>query len=163
MQMPEFENSLPMILSRTLDAVMPPYRELFRRFDLTEQQWRVLRVLWSNDRVTSAQLAEQTILLQPSLVGILDRLEKKQLISRSRSAIDRRVVYVAASPEGRELQEQVLPEVELIHQRLQAAVSENEWKSMQATLEKISAKMVEDESHQLVSDNTHKKLKIEAI
>ena len=37
-----FDQSLPMILHRTLDAVMPDYRELFARYNLTEQQWRVL-------------------------------------------------------------------------------------------------------------------------
>lgn len=133
-----------MILNRALDSVMPPYRELFRRFGLTEQQWRVLRVLWSSRKVTSAEISERTLLLQPSLVGILDRLEKKQLISRSRSAIDRRVVYIAASRKGRELQEQVLPEVGRIHQRLRGSVSWQEWRSMQATLEKISAVMDSD-------------------
>jgi len=139
-----FDDSLPMILHRALDAAMPPYRELFKRFDLTEQQWRVLRVLWSSERVTSAELAERTLLLQPSLVGIIDRLEKKELVSRIRSVTDRRVVYVVASSKGRALQEKVLPEVELIHARLRRAVSETQWAAMQDTLDQISTTMKTD-------------------
>jgi len=49
--MPHFHQTLPMMLNLTLDAVMPLYRELFARYDLTEQQWRILRVLWTNDDI----------------------------------------------------------------------------------------------------------------
>ena len=72
-----FDRSLPMILNRALDAIMPPYRDLFSRYDLTEQQWRVLRVVWSSDKYKSVDLASHTLLATASLVGILDRLEKK--------------------------------------------------------------------------------------
>jgi len=136
--MASFENTLPMMLHRTLDAVMPQYRELFKRFDLTEQQWRVLRVLWSSDRVSSADLAERTLLLQPSLVGIIDRLERKDLVTRVRSVDDRRVVYIVATAKSRALQDKVIPETERIHEQLQAAVSKEEWAAMEATIAKIT-------------------------
>ena len=42
--MPNFSDTPPMILNTTLDAVMPVDRELFARFGVTEQQWRVLWV-----------------------------------------------------------------------------------------------------------------------
>jgi DNA-binding MarR family transcriptional regulator len=47
--MEEFSRSLPMLLYRTLDAVMPRFRRIFNEFGLTEQQWRVLRVLWQHE------------------------------------------------------------------------------------------------------------------
>jgi homoprotocatechuate degradation regulator HpaR len=141
--MSDFDNSLPMILHRTLDAIMPPYRELFARHDLTEQQWRIMRVLWSEGKVTSVELSQRTLLAPASLVGILDRLEKKGLISRVRSTTDRRAVHVLASPEGRELAEVVIPEVQAIQARIRACVSDAEWQSMQATLAKISQRVDE--------------------
>ena len=58
--MDSFDRSLPMTLNRALDAVMPPYRELFSRYGLTEQQWRILRVLWTNDEITSVDLSNNT-------------------------------------------------------------------------------------------------------
>ena len=47
----EFSRSLPMMLIRALDAVMPRFRDIFKEFGLTEQQWRVLRVLWEQDEI----------------------------------------------------------------------------------------------------------------
>ncbi len=133
-----FDQSLPMILHRALDATMPDYRELFARFNLTEQQWRVLRVLWSAKKVTSADLSSRTLLPAPSLVGILDRLEKKGLVNRVRSVKDRRSVFVIATAEGRALEAQVTPLVTEIDQRLRASVSAEEWLAMQTVLQKIS-------------------------
>ncbi len=136
--MPGFDNSLPMILNRTLDSIMPPYRELFARHDLTEQQWRIMRVLWTDGKVTSIELSRRTLLAPASLVGILDRLEKKGLINRVRSTTDRRAVHVLATARGRDLEAVVTPEVLAIQTRIRACVSDDEWQSMQATLEKIS-------------------------
>lgn len=137
--MSSFTHSLPMILYRALDGVMPVYRDLFARHDLTEQQWRVLRVVWRNSNVTSATLAESTLLTAPSLVGIIDRLERKELVTRVRSVDDRRQVYVIATAKGRKLQAEVLPELEAIQNELRARISEKEWDVMERILGKISA------------------------
>ena len=111
-----FDNSLPMILHRTLDATMPDYRELFARYNLTEQQWRVLRVLWSSKKVTSVELSNRTLIPAPSLVGVIDRLTRKELVTRVRSVEDRRAVFVIATAKGQALEEEVSPQVSQIDQ-----------------------------------------------
>ncbi len=136
--MTSFDRSLPMILHRTLDAVMPEYRELFARFDLTEQQWRIMRVLWTSKKVTSATLSSKTLLPAPSLVGIVDRLEKKGFVSRVRSVEDRRVVFIIATAEGRALEQEVTPLVAEIDARLRASVSAKDWTRMEQTLTQIA-------------------------
>ena len=137
--MPSFHRTLPMLLNTTLDAVMPAYRELFQRHGLTEQQWRVPRILWASGPVTSTELSRETLLPAPSLVGILDRLEKRALVARIRSEDDRRKVFVTATQAGRRLQETVMPAVEAIHARLQASVDPQQWAAMEETLTRIAA------------------------
>ncbi|MEM6985940.1 MAG: MarR family transcriptional regulator [Pseudomonadota bacterium] len=133
-----FHASLPMMLNTALDGVMPVYRELFARYDLTETQWRVLRVLWESDTVSSIDLARQTLIPAPSLVGVLDRLTRKGLIERRRSDSDRRLVSVVATDAGKQLGDQVMPEVERIHAFIQSRVSQDEWRALQHTLETLS-------------------------
>ncbi len=136
--MPDFDRSLPMILHRVLDQIMPAYRELFARHDLTEPQWRILRVLWISGQVTSAELSARTLLTPPNLVGIIDRLEKKELVTRIRSVDDRRIVYVVATTKGRALEEEVIPYVEVIDAGLRGKVSRGDWEEMERSLVKIS-------------------------
>ena len=76
-----FEESLPHMLYRTLDAIMPAYRTLLDEFGLTQQQWRVLRLLWTQGPMTSAQIARRAFFTRSSMVGILDRLEARGLIA----------------------------------------------------------------------------------
>ncbi|MEM8750423.1 MAG: MarR family transcriptional regulator [Pseudomonadota bacterium] len=135
--MTDFERSLPMILNLTLDAIMPAYRDLFTQYDLTEPQWRVLRMVWNDQNITSAALSEKTLLSPPSLVSIIDRLEKKGLVSRVRSLTDRRQVYVVATAKGRALHQEVMPHVVAIHEDLKVRVSDEEWAAMETILNKI--------------------------
>ncbi len=136
--MEEFDHSLPMILNRALDSVLPPYREIFLRYDLTEPQWRILRVVWTGEKIKSVDLASRTLLAPASIVGIIDRLEKKGLVSRVRSTSDRRAVYITATTESRKLQEEVSPKIAAIQKRMKSLVSVEDWDHMEQTLVKIS-------------------------
>ena len=136
--MPKFLDSLPMILSRSLDDIMPQYRSLFQAHGITDQQWRVMRALWEQEHLTSKQISQITLIPAPSLVGILDRLEKKGLLGRLRSVKDRRLVFIRPTRAGRELQELMLPKIEEIHNFLKERVTSTEWNEMKRILDKLS-------------------------
>ena len=137
--MKPFETSLPMMLYRTLDAVMPPFRAIFARFGLTEQQWRVLRVLWERDATPLLALAEKTRIRAPSLVGVVDRLQRDGLVRRRRSRRrDRRVVRICLTGRGKALKTRVTPLVDEAYVRLESTVSPAEWAQLLAILGKIS-------------------------
>ena len=138
--MSTFDQSLPMMLYRVLDDIMPAYRKLFARFGLTEQQWRVLRVVWTSDTVTSANLAERTLLSAPSLVGMIDRLESKGLVERVRSRSDRRETFIVATQKGAALQREVMPFVEEVQRGHAARLTKSQWVQLNALLEGLCQK-----------------------
>jgi len=137
--MQTFSRSLPMLLYRTLDAVMPRFRSIFGKFGLTEQQWRVLRVLWELDGLSLLDLAEITRIPAPSLVGVVDRLSKSGLVERRRSEIDRRVVFVHATAAGKRLEEQVRPEIARAYSELQSLVEASDWDRLISGMEGVIA------------------------
>lgn len=137
--MQEFSRSLPMMLYRSLDAVMPRFRRIFSEFGLTEPQWRVLRALWQEDEVAFRELAGQTLIPAPSLVGIIDRLSASGLAERRRCASDRRNVFVRATAKGRALEKQVRPRVDQAYDELKSSVDAKTWNSLIAGLEQISS------------------------
>ena len=132
-----FDASLPMMLYRVLDSIMPHYRALFAEYGLTEQQWRVLRTLWAEDGLSSIELARRTLLPAASLVGVLDRLEKKGLILRLRSVEDRRIVFAKPTPEGRKLERRIAPRLLEIHQSVRACVSADQWTALESILKQF--------------------------
>ena len=138
MAMQEFSRSLPMMLYLALDTVMPRFRRIFNEFGLTEQQWRVLRVLWEHEGIAFRELAEITLIPAPSLVGVVDRLSKHGLVNRERSQADRRNVFIHATEEGKNMYRQVRPRVIDAYAELRGSMDEADWEDLINGLERVA-------------------------
>jgi homoprotocatechuate degradation regulator HpaR len=113
--MREFSRSLPMSLLRAREAVMRYFRASLRNYDLTEQQWRILRALASVDTIEVTELARVAFLLGPSLSRILRDLEARHLIERKVAKADLRRGVLSISAKGLKLIEAVAPSSEAIY------------------------------------------------
>jgi len=102
-KIPPFEQSIAAVMLNAKEAVLAPMRPKLREYNITEPQWRVMRVI--NDRGTTdaTGLAEVGLLHAPSVTRILKDLEERKLIVREPDANDRRRALVALTPEGREI------------------------------------------------------------
>ncbi len=102
-KIPPFEQSLAAIMLGAKESVIAPMRTKLREYQITEPQWRVMRVI--NDRGTTdaTGLAEVGLLHAPSVTRILKELELRKLVVRELDSNDRRRILVALSPEGREV------------------------------------------------------------
>lgn len=78
--------------------------EVLRRADLTPTQYNVLRILRgsSPEALTCGQVGERMVTREPDVTRLLDRLEKRGLIERTRDQRDRRVVTIRITPAGLE-------------------------------------------------------------
>ena len=141
-----FDTSLPMMLYRAVDILMPRFRSIYRQFDLTEQQWRILRVLWEEDSLNVLGLCERTLIPAPSLVGVIDRLEVRGLVARQRNASDRRRVMVAITEEGRGLKETVAPLLADAYRTAQADVTTEVWEQLSESLKVFCASQIPDDT-----------------
>jgi homoprotocatechuate degradation regulator HpaR len=94
--------SLPIALLRAREKVMGPIRMMLADAGVTEQQWRVLRVLHEGGPLDPTRISEQACLLLPSLTRILQKLEEKILIQRKPDETDGRkqVVQITANGEA---------------------------------------------------------------
>ncbi len=136
--MREFEQSLPMMLYRAIDTILPRFRRIFSEFGLTETQWRVLRVLWDRQSATLKELAAATLIPAPSLVGVVDRLTQQSLVERVRDEEDRRQVFILATPKGKKLEALVSPAVEDAYAELQGSMDVETWKNLMPGPEALS-------------------------
>jgi len=77
-------------------------------YNVTPPQWGVLAALWEQDGLSLSELAKRSFFDGPTMTGIVDRLEKSNLVERRRDSTDRRVISVYLTGDGRAL-ERVLP------------------------------------------------------
>ena len=101
--LPSTARSLPIALIRAREGIMAPIREMLSETGITEQQWRVLRVL-SEFGVTDAKtLADRSSLLFPSLTRIAATLRDKGLVSQTRDDKDRRRQFIEITAAGQSI------------------------------------------------------------
>lgn len=82
---------------------MPPIREMLAETGITEQQWRVLRVLEEYGPLNSSALANHACLLFPSLTRIAQTMQDKGLIKLSRDDNDRRRQTISLTKKGQKV------------------------------------------------------------
>jgi DNA-binding MarR family transcriptional regulator len=112
------EEALFLELLRTTDMLTRGLVSLLKTEDLSSNQYNVLRILrGSPDGLPCGEIASRMITRDPDITRLLDRLEKRDLISRCRETKDRRMVMARITPEGLKLLGRLDDPVEEAHRR----------------------------------------------
>src|SRR5438309_12079749 len=91
-------------LLRTTDLLSRGLVQVLKAEDLSATQYNVLRILrGAPDGLPCGEIANRMITRDPDITRLLDRLEKRGLISRCRETKDRRMVMTRIMPEGLKL------------------------------------------------------------
>jgi DNA-binding MarR family transcriptional regulator len=113
------EESAFLDLWRTTDLLSRPLAQVLKTEDLSLTQYNVLRILrGSPGGLTCGEIGNRMITRDPDITRLLDRLEKRDLISRCREIKDRRMVLTRIAPEGLELLARLDQSVRDTHRRL---------------------------------------------
>ncbi len=117
---------------------MGPIRAMLSDAGVTEQQWRVLRVLAEQGSVDVTEIARQACLLMPSLTRILQVLETKGLCTRRNHPSDRRKYLIEITGDGRKLIDDNIPESNRIFARLEAEFGKDRIEALLDLLNELS-------------------------
>jgi len=122
---------------RTNDQFQNCFGRLFREFGLTSSQYNVLRILRGEGKpMPSLEIGERMVQVVPAMTGLIDRLEKQELVTRERCTEDRRVIYVEITRKALELLAEMDKPVMDLHQQLIGHLSRTELKELSRLLEK---------------------------
>src|SRR5947207_2578869 len=104
-------------LWRTYDRLRAFEDELFARFDLTPQQYNALRLLRAEhpEPLPTLVLAERLVSRAPDITRLLDKLEERGLITRTRPPKNRRSVLVGIADAGLRLLDEIARPLRACH------------------------------------------------
>ena len=124
-------------LLRTNDQFQNQFGRLFREYGLTSSQYNVLRILRGEGKpMPCLEVADRMIQVVPAITGLIDRLEKQELVNRERCTEDRRVVYIEITRKALTLLKQMDEPVNELHERLIGHLTRAELKELSRLLEK---------------------------
>ncbi len=140
---PFVHRNLPRLLLQAREAVMAHTRPSLRMHGLSDQQWRVLRVLGEHAQevsgVETGRVAKEAYLLGPSLTGVLARMERDGLIARSRCPQDARRTVVRATPAGLAKVLALSETIEAHYSWMEAQLGKAPMQQLYALLDKVIA------------------------
>jgi DNA-binding MarR family transcriptional regulator len=120
------ERALYVQLIRTATRLEAELNRVFRPMQLTGATYNILRILesaGSNGR-SCGDISEQLIAEVPDMTRLLDRLERLGYVARARSSVDRRMVTVTITENGRAVLSQLREVVGACHKRQFGALGE---------------------------------------
>lgn len=117
-QIMDDRRSLPIALLRAREAAMAYFRPHHRKGGISEQQWRVIRVLHLDGETDATTLARRSYLLAPSLSRILKDLEAAGHVRRRPGSDDSRQSLLSLTPKGSATVTRAAPFLDGIHREI---------------------------------------------
>src|SRR5271155_2879888 len=91
-------------MMRTMEALSHRFAQVMKAEDLSSTQYNVLRILrGSPEGLPCGEIGNRMVTRDSDITRVLDRLEKRSLVTRCRESKDRRTVWTRITPEGLEL------------------------------------------------------------
>ena len=133
------EEEVYLNLLRTGEALSQSVENLLRTSGLSGTQYNVLRILRGAGAggLTCGETSERMVTHDPDITRLLDRLEKRNLITRARDTRDRRVVTVRITREGLSLLAKLDKPLVDLHQNLFRHVTRDDLRKLSSLLEKV--------------------------
>ena len=134
----ELNQCINFLLTTSQHTVFQYLSQKLSKYDITPSQYGVLKCLWTKEYVTPKQIAETLCLETSTISGVLDRMQKKDLIDRIINKEDRREVQVIITEKGKRLQEPIEKIIEEINHEVMKGFDEKEVKRFKEMLRTIA-------------------------
>lgn len=103
----QLNDCINFILTKAQNTVFGYFKEKLAKYGVTPVQYALLKCLWDSGDQSPTQLSASLSLDSSTVTGIIDRMEKKDLIRRVQSDTDRRAILISLLPAGKALQKDV--------------------------------------------------------
>lgn len=105
--------------------------------EITTEQWSVLACLWQKDKITQQALCTLTLKDKPSMTRLIDKLEKRNLVTRVSDQHDRRINLIHLTEAGLLLETKATDLVHKIANKTLNNITEDELNTSRIVLKKI--------------------------
>lgn len=140
----DLEKTLAPWLGKTMKMIDNHIQDLFyeQNISLTKTQWILLKKLHEKDGVPQQELAFLTGRDKTSLTRLVNTMEKKNLVARISSKLDKRINHIFLTKNGESLFKESLPIIEKFITALQENISEEEINSTIAVIKKVQENLI---------------------
>ena len=137
----ELKECINFLLTTAQHTVFQYLSQRLAPYDITPSQYGILNCLWINDGTCRPRQIAELLCLETSTVsGILDRMQKKDLIDRVINPENRREILVMITPKGEALKAPVLKIIDEVNEEVLKDFSPKETEFIRKSLRQIAEK-----------------------
>ncbi len=131
------EEYIGYLIARTNRNLRKRMTTLLTSFDLTTQQYRVLRRLYEEDGLPARELVIRLSSDSSTIMNIIDRLEEKELVRRDPDPADRRVNRILLTPQAKSILPKITKRIAVFKEATLKLLSPRELEAMRSGLTKL--------------------------
>lgn len=129
--------NLPLLLLRARELLVARFRPLLQSQGITEQQWRVVRLLVEAGSLEPREIGRLCNLSSPSLTGVLARMDALGLVRRRRFETDQRRIAVTLTPRARALAARLAPQIDATYRQLRAQLGDELYTGLLEVMDRV--------------------------
>jgi homoprotocatechuate degradation regulator HpaR len=131
--------NLPLLLLQARERVISHFRPILNANGVTEQQWRIVRVLYQKPALEPREIVELCRISSPSMAGVLARMQELGLVTRRRVDHDQRRVHVSLTPRARAMAARMAPQIDATYRRIERQIGAGFSARFQRSLDQLLA------------------------
>ena len=135
--MTDVSKSIGFLLAKAYQRACALYKEKFGNYELTPQQYGLLRFLWEEDGITQVELSSRSQIDRTTIGGLIDRLEQSGLLKRLPHPEDRRAYRISLTDAGKRLEKELSPLADELHNAILEPLSSAEVQTLLTILQKL--------------------------
>ena len=125
------------LLAQASQAISDEFHAVARQHGVSVSEWRVMASLVGSAPISTGRLAQVTLIKQPTLTRLLDRMETAGYVERIPHASDRRVMLVSITQAGAQAVERLIGLAREHELRVLEPFSPASAKALKSTLRQI--------------------------
>ncbi|PFD36454.1 MarR family transcriptional regulator [Bacillus cereus] len=133
----ELKDCINFLLSASQNKVFKHFSKHLEACGVTPGQYGVLNCLWKEGRLSPKQIGEMLYLEAPTVSGILDKMQKAELIERSVDPNNRRNVLVTATQKSNEIRDEVVAATIKLNNKVLQNLSDSDKEALKKALDTI--------------------------
>lgn len=132
-----------LLMMQTSKAIQDRIRDEMTKYNLSVTEFSVLEVLYLQGKQNIQQIGSRILISSGSMTYVIDKLEKRGLLSRNDCPEDRRIIHVTLTDDGAHLMKDIMPKHQKLVDHIFNSLSGDETETIEKLLKKVKSRVEE--------------------
>lgn len=133
----DLDDCIAFITNKSAKKLANEFNRRLQEYGTTRVQWIALFYIGKVEEISQKELSDYMDIKESSMVRLIDRMEKEELVERRKKVEDRRITKIVLTAKGKFLREELMPIGQLFHNDVLQGISKADLNVFKNVLKKM--------------------------